>query len=65
MGFNLSHCRTVYCFSNWSDNENKTIDWGNLMNVVAVVIISAIVLAIRSTKESYFDWFKLYSPLFK
>ena len=43
MSFNLSHCQTVYCFSNWRCNENKTIDWENLINFVAAAIVSAIV----------------------
>ena len=54
MSFNLSHCRTVYCFSNQSYNENKTIHWENLMNFVAVAIVSAIVLGHPFNKRVVF-----------
>ena len=43
---NLSHCRTVYCLSNWSYNENKTINWENLTNFVAVAIVLATVVVV-------------------
>ena len=45
MTFNLSHCRTVYCFLNQSYNENKAINQENLMNFVAVALVSGIVLS--------------------
>ena len=54
MGFNLSYCRTVYCFSNWSYNESKTINLENRMNFVAVAIVSAIVL--RHPFNNPFFW---------
>ena len=65
MSFYLSHCQTGYCFSNQSYNENKTINKENLMNFVAVAIVSAIVLGHPFNKSVSFNWFKLHSRLFK
>ena len=51
MSFNLSHCRTVYCLSNWNYNENKTINQENFMNFVAEAIVSVAVLGhLRDSK---------------
>ena len=50
----MSHCRTVYCFSHKSYNENKTISQENLMNFVAVAIVSAIVLGHPFNKRVVF-----------
>ena len=64
IGWNLSYWRTVYCFSDQSNNKTKQLIRKILEMMWRSPLFLLLFLTTRSTKESTFDWFKSHSSLF-